>query len=81
MINCIFYILDLTEFVVLSQTAENDKMTVGGYLVSLFRIFGVHRNERETILSQEDQTIALQLCLAQINKEVFNLNFNCLISI
>jgi hypothetical protein len=41
------------------------------YIMRLLRKYGVHSNERQMLLSADDQMVAIQLCLAEINKQVF----------
>lgn len=49
------------------------------YFLELLRIHHLHRNERELLLTDEDQLVAVQLCLAEQNKRK-NGDFNVEVS-
>ncbi|XP_071965567.1 PCNA-interacting partner-like [Antedon mediterranea] len=40
------------------------------YLIHIYRLLRLHKNERQTIYSEEDQLLATQLCMADYNREV-----------
>ena len=42
------------------------------YFIQLFRRRGLHTNDRQLVLSSEEQMVAMQLCLAEKNKKVYN---------
>lgn len=44
--------------------------TVSEFFVRMFRKYGLHRNERETVLGPADQLVAAQLVLASQNQKV-----------
>ena len=54
-----------------SMPEMENAMTFSQYLIaSLFRHHCLEINERQMVLSGEDQLLTTQLCLAEINKEV-----------
>lgn len=55
---------------VIGQSPAEVPATVSEFFVRMFRKFGLHRNERETLLGPADQLVATQLVLASQNQKV-----------
>ncbi len=50
--------------------ANRGLLSLDQYLLTLAWQYGVLRNDREMLLTEEDELIAIQLCLAEMNKQV-----------
>ena len=63
--------LESTPIIVFGELSpECNVITVPQYFIEIFRTSMLYRNDREVILTQEEAMIALQLCLANKNKQV-----------
>lgn len=51
--------------------AHAEAVTVSEFFIRMWRRHRIPSNERQTVLSAEDQLVVVQLCLAGINKEVY----------
>ena len=56
---------------ILGSSIPGSVLTVSQYFINLYRAFNLHNNARQVIFSAEESLVALQLCVATINKEVF----------
>lgn len=59
-------------FINCQDTVCEDAYNISEYFIYLCRNYQLLPNERSTLLSPMDQLIAVQLCLAEKNKEVNN---------
>ena len=55
------------------QEVEEKIVSPMQYLLEVYRQASLADNDRQTVLTQDDQLIALQLCMAQYNKQVSTL--------
>ena len=63
--------LDVPPIIISCDTVTQDKfLTMAEFVMSLCRKHCLLKNERVTLLSSMDQMVAVQLCLAEKNKEV-----------
>ena len=63
--------LDVPPIIISCDTVTQDKfLTMPEFVMSLCRKHCLLKNERVTLLSSMDQMVAIQLCLAEKNKEV-----------
>ena len=53
-----------------SDNTVTGAVSLAEYFIQLFRRHGLHTNDRELVLSSEEQMVAMQLCLAEKNKKV-----------
>lgn len=65
-------LVDTSQLVVIGLSSTEVPAMVSEFFVRIFRKYGLHRNERETVLGPADQLVATQLVLASQNQKVTN---------